>query len=109
MLEPQGYRLNKAKAEFTKKTGEGWHKFQLIFLTRSTGLEINPAMLIRKHIVEALYHQASYFAPEFHHTTPTIGTSIAQFLQDEHDYRFRLINETDLASCHQGLLSLFQQ
>jgi hypothetical protein len=108
-LEPYGFVLNQAQATFTKRSPDGWQKFQLIFLVRSEGWEINPVMLIRKNVVEDLYHKASYFEPKYHRTTPTIGISIADFIRDGKDYRFQLNTEADLTPDFQALAALFIQ
>ncbi len=108
-FEPYGFALNKAKAEFTKRVPDGWQKLHLVFLVRSEGWEINPGLLIRKNVVENLYHQASYFEAKYHKTTATIGLPIADFIKDGHDYRFQLNKEADLSPTFQGLVALFRQ
>ncbi len=108
-FEPYGFVLNKAKAEFTRRVPDGWQKLQLVFLVRSEGWEINPALLVRKNVVENLYHQASYFEAKYHKITPTIGLPIADFIQDGHDYRFHLNTEADLSPAFQDLVALFKQ
>lgn len=108
-FEPYGFVLNKAQAEFTKRSPDGWQKFHLVFLVRSEGWEINPGMLIRKNVVEDIYHKASYFEPKYHRTTPTIGIPMADFIRDGKDYRFQLNTEADLTPDFQGLAALFKQ
>jgi hypothetical protein len=82
--------VNKSLAEFTKRTSEGWHKFQLVFLSCANGWEIIPAMLIRKNVVEDLYHRASFFDAKYHKTTPNIGITVEKLRNDEQSYRFVL-------------------
>ncbi|MCI1187116.1 hypothetical protein MON38_06765 [Hymenobacter sp. DH14] len=108
-LAPYGFVLNKSLAEFTKRSGEGWEKFQLIFLVRSNSWEINPAMLIRIDIVENIYQKASYFDKKYHKTTPTVGISLEDFVNDGKGYRFDLSNEEDIERCYQSTMMLFKK
>jgi hypothetical protein len=106
-LKPAGFVLNKAQAEFTKRLKDGWEKFQLIFLTRSEGLEINPVVLLRKNLVEDIYHKASYFETKYHKTTSTIGIALENFHNDGNGYRLSLASETDILPCYHRILYLF--
>lgn len=108
-FEPYGFVLNKSQAEFTKKSPDGWQKFHLVFLVRSEGWEINLGMLIRKNVVEDIYHKASYFEPKYHRTTPTIGIPIENFIRDGRDHCFQLSTEADLTPAFQGLAALFKK
>lgn len=106
---PYGFVLNKALAEFTKRSAQGWEKFQLIFLVRSNGWEINPAMLIRINVVEDIYHKASYFETKYHKTTPTVGIPLENFINDGKGYRFDLTSEADIEHCYQNIMTLFKK
>ena len=108
-LIPYGFVLNKSQAEFTRRAADGWHKFQLIFLMRSNGWEINLGLLIRKNLVESIYHQASYFEPKYHKTTPTVGLSVETLINDGQEHRFQLRTISDLTPCFEGILNLFNQ
>lgn len=103
------FKLNKNLCEFTRKDKEGWEKFQLIFLTRDDGWEINLGMLIRKNRVEDLFHKASYFDPKYHKTTPTIGITVENFINDGKEHRFNLNSENDLANCYEKINEIFRE
>ncbi|TVT42865.1 hypothetical protein FNT36_01875 [Hymenobacter setariae] len=106
-LKPAGFVLNKAQAEFTNRLKDGWEKFQLIFLTRSEGWEINSGVLLRRNLVEEIYHKASYFEAKYHKTTPTIGIALENFYNDGNSYRLTLASETDILPSFHRLLYLF--
>jgi hypothetical protein len=106
-LKPSGFVLNKAQAEFTNRLKDGWEKFHLIFLVRSEGWEINPGVLIRKNVVEDIYHKASYFEAKYHKTTPTIGIPLENFNNNGNKYRLTLASEADIIPCYHKLLVLF--
>jgi hypothetical protein len=106
-IKKHGVRLNKRLAEFTEKQKDGWNKFQLIFLNRHKGWGINIGMLIRKNLVEDIYHQASYFAPEYHKTTPTIGITVESFINDGKKNRCYLNSENDIVTCMNYIEDLF--
>lgn len=103
------FKLKKSLCEFTEITSDGWNKYQLIFLIREDGWEINLGMLIRKNIVEDIYHRASYFDPKYHKTTPTIGITIEDYIRDGNQYRFDLRNVEDLNVCCSGIAKLFKE
>jgi hypothetical protein len=106
-LEAYGFVLNKGLAEFTKKQKGGWNKFQLVFLNRKAGWEIDLGMLIRKDVIENIYHQASYFDPKYHKTTPSLGIAIEKFINDGNEYRCYLNLESDIESCADYIENLF--
>ena len=106
-LKAHDFDLNKGLAEFTKKQKDGWNKFHLIFLNREAGWEINIGMLIRKNVVEDIYHQASYFEPKYHKTTPTLGITIEDFINDGKEYRCYLNSENDIEKCIEYIENLF--
>ncbi|TDN40381.1 hypothetical protein E4631_11440 [Hymenobacter sp. UV11] len=106
-LSPSGFVLNKAQAGFTNRLKDGWKKFHLIFLVRSEGWEINPGVLVRKNVVEDLYHKASYFEAKYHKTTPTIGIALENLNNDGNSYRLTLTSERDVLPCYHRLLYLF--
>src|SRR5687767_13287699 len=95
-LIEKGFVLNKTQAEFAKRDKDGWFKYQLIFLNRDTGWEINPAMLIRKNVVEDIFHKTSAFEAKYQKRTPTIGTSIENYINDGKAYRFYLADENQI-------------
>ncbi|THF53025.1 hypothetical protein E6C50_02110 [Flavobacterium supellecticarium] len=94
-LRNESFRLNKRLSEFTRRTKEGWHKFQLIFLDFEDYWEIKIGLLIRKNVIENIFHKGSYFAPEYHKSTATIGIDLENLMNDEY-YRFLLKSESDL-------------
>ncbi len=106
-MKPASFVLNKAQAEFTNRLKDGWEKFQLIFLTRSEGWEINPAVLLRRNLVEDIYHKASYFEAKYHKTTPTIGINLENFHNDGNGYQLTLASEIDILPCYHRILYLF--
>jgi hypothetical protein len=111
-FESYGFVLNKAQAIFTKRVPNGWQKFQLVFLVRSEGWEINPALLIRNDIVEKIYHKASYFEAKYHKTTATVGLPIEKLINNGYAYdfhNFQLHTESDLNPTFQGLITLFKE
>jgi len=99
--------LNKQLGEFTRRRTAGWEKFQLIFLKRKDGWEINLGMLIRKDIIENIYHQASSFDPKYHKTTPTLGITVEKFRNDGNEYRFYLSSDSDIEKCTNYIEDLF--
>ena len=108
-LKPSGFVLNKAQAEFTNRMKDGWETFQLIFLMRSEGWEINPVMLLRRNLVEDIYHKASYFEAKYHKTTPTIGIALENFYNDGNGYQLTLASDIDILPCYHRLLYLFNK
>ena len=108
-LSHKGYVMSKSQGEFTKKSVDGWEKFQLIFLIRGSGWEINPAMMIRKNEVENIYHKTSFFEAKYHKTTPTVGITVENFINDGDEHRLILTCETDIFLCKQQIMKLFSQ
>lgn len=106
-LKGYGFILNKGLADFTKKQKGGWNKFQLIFLNREGGWEINMGMLIRKDIIENIYHQVSSFDPKYHKTTPSLGITIEKFINNGNEYRCYLSSESDIKKCADYIENLF--
>ena len=105
-LSVKGYLLNKGLEAFTKKLPDGWNRFSLTFLDYD-GWEVMPSMLIRKDLVEGIYHRTSFFEPKYHNTTPTIGISVENLLNNGGEYRFRLTEEKDIEPCRQWVLKTF--
>jgi hypothetical protein len=108
-LVKYNFKLKKSLNEFTEINKDGWHKFQLIFLVRENGWEINLGMLIRKNMVEDIYHKASYFEPKYHKTTPTIGITVENYINDGSECRFDLTEEKDIEICFTGIIKLFKK
>ena len=106
-LRAYGFVLNKRKGTFRRKNKEGWHDFQLVFLSRSPGWEVKIGLLIRKNIVEEIYHKASFFEPKYHKETPTIGVALENYISDGHDYKFTLEKIADISHCYSEILNLF--
>ncbi|NML63985.1 hypothetical protein HHL22_02090 [Hymenobacter sp. RP-2-7] len=75
---------------------------------RSESWEINPVMLLRKNVVEDIYHKASYYEVKYHKTTPTIGIALENFNNDGNPYRLQLARQEDITFCHNRLAGLFQ-
>ena len=108
-LSQYNYKLKKSADEFIHKNKDGWFKFQLIFLERDDDWEINLGMLIRIDNIENIYHKASYFEPKYHKTTPTIGITVENYINDGNEYRFDLIKSQDIETCFNGILKLFKE
>jgi len=109
VLSFYGYKLKKSSDEFVHKNKEGWFKFQLIFLERDDNWEINLGMLIRINKVENIYHKGSYFEPKYHKTTPTLGITVEDYINDGNDYRFDLVKLEDIETCFHGIIKLFKE
>lgn len=109
VLPQYSYKLKKSSDEFVHKNKEGWFKFQLIFLERDNDWEINLGMLIRIDKVENIYHKGSYFEPKYHKTTPTIGITVENYINDGAEYRFDLIKLDDIEICFHGIVKLFKE
>jgi hypothetical protein len=107
-LASDGFVLTKAAARFTKKLPDGWHQVQLVFLVRSAGWEIKPGLLLRKHVVETIYHQASYFEAKYHRTTATIGLPLEKLAKQGPTASFDLTTEADITSLVHELGALFR-
>jgi hypothetical protein len=106
-LKPYGFALNKNRAEFTKREKSGWNKFQLIFLNRSAGWEIDPGMLIRQNVVEDIYHKASSYEPKYHKTTPTVGITVEKIIDDGRQHRCYLNSSEDIEECLNYIAGIF--
>ncbi|QKJ30367.1 hypothetical protein HQ865_11560 [Mucilaginibacter mali] len=102
------YSLNRSLAEFTKREPDGWSKFQLIFLNRDAGWEINIGMLIRKNVVEDLYHKVSSFEPKYQKTTPTVGITVENLLDDNKKHRCYLNSNEDIENCVYYIEKIFR-
>jgi hypothetical protein len=108
LRQKHDFILNKSLGEFTKKYKGGWDKFQLIFLKRDDAWEIVPAMLIRRDVVEEIFHQASDFEEKFQKATPTIGASIEDYVGDKTSrYRFDLSEESQIDFIADKIIILF--
>lgn len=106
-LSPIGFALNRGEASFKRRNKEGWHEFQLIFLSRRPGWDIKLGLMIRKNIVENLYHKASYFEPKYHKTTPTIGISVENYIDDGNEYCYSLYTISDITKCYFEISKVF--
>ncbi|MBF9237664.1 hypothetical protein I2I05_09680 [Hymenobacter sp. BT683] len=107
-LLPFGFVLNRAQAEFTQRTPDGWNKVQLVFLWQNPGWEIKAGFLIRLHRVEQIYHQASYFEPKYHRSTPTIGIPLENLLTNGQTSCATLCTAADVAPCLEWMKGLFE-
>lgn len=108
-LLPFGFILNRAQAEFTQRTPDGWNKVQLVFLWRNPEWEIKVGLLIRLHHVEQIYHRASSFEPRFHRTTPTIGLPLEKLLAANQAPYVTLRTAADIAPCREWVWRLFNE
>jgi hypothetical protein len=109
-LKDSKFTLSKSQAEFIRRSNEGWDKYQLMFLNRNEGWEINPAMLIRKNIVEDIFHCTSGFEKKYQKGTPTIGSSIENYLGERNgNYRFELAEESQIGVIAQKIIALFKE
>jgi hypothetical protein len=104
-----GFKLNKQDSIFTRKTPYGWDKFQLDFLNRGNGWDVDFGMLIRLNEVENIYHKGSYFDKKYHVTTPTIGINIGTYLNDEENNRMFLDEDSDLNEFYTLTVRLFKE
>jgi len=102
-----GFQLNKTQAEFINKNKFGWFKFQIVFLKIDEGWELKPSLLIRCNTIENIYHEISEFETKYQEGTPTIGSSIEDYLNDNVSYRYRLTDENQINSIAQQLYILF--
>lgn len=101
-----GYKLN-LKNEFMKDTDWGWFKFQLIFLKLSTGgWLIKPAVQVRFHIVENIFHRTSGFELKYQKDTPTVGTKLEDFIS-RGKYAFELHKIDDVSEISRQLFESF--
>lgn len=108
-LRPKGFKLSKAACEFVQKTDFGWNKYQLVFLVRVSGWEIQLGLLTRFDVVENLYHQISNFEKKYHRGTATIVTPIEDLVNSSiTKAKFELTNETQISDIVSGLLELFE-
>src|SRR4051794_19245042 len=111
VLEPElksyGFTINKKKSEFIKRGNDGWQKYQVIFLLRNEGWEINLGMLIRINVVEEIFHQTSGFEPKYQKDTPTIGVTVGNYLQDGESYKFDLFDEQHINGVAKHILLVF--
>ncbi|WP_210521694.1 hypothetical protein [Hymenobacter terricola] len=106
-LLPFGFVLNRALAEFTQRPPDGWNKFQLVFLWRNPQWEIKVGLLIRFHLVEQIYHQASFYEPRYHRTTPTIGIPLEKLLLKGQALSGTLGTDTDISPCQKWIMQCF--
>jgi hypothetical protein len=104
-----GFKLNKQTSIFTRKTSYGWDKFQLNFLNRSNGWDIDFGMLIRLNEIEKIYHVGSYFEEKYHSTTSTIAIDIGTYLNDEDSYRIFLDEDSELDEFYTMTVRLFKE
>ncbi|WP_194973046.1 hypothetical protein [Aquiflexum lacus] len=103
------YILIKSTGEFVKKSKDGWFKYSLLFLIRDEGWEINPTISLRINLVEEIYHTVSGFEKKYQKGTPTLGTSVENYINDGQEYRFRLVNENQINKVVSGLTDLFKK
>ncbi len=107
LFKSLGFQVNKS-GEYFKKNKDGLCSFHLVFLTRDEGWEINPTMAIRVDLIEDIFHKTSNFEEKFKKGTPTIGISIEKYLNNNKNYRFNLIKESQIDTITQELYSLFK-
>lgn len=103
-----GFQLNKKQVEFIKKNELGWFKYQIVFFKINEGWELKPCLLIRCNTVENIFHEISEFEVKYQKDTPTIGSSIEDYLNDNISYRYRLTDENQIKSIAQQLYILFK-
>lgn len=107
-LQKEGFKLSRSAGEFTKRKSDGWWKYQVIFLDRDYGWELNLGMLIRKNVVEEIFHEISGFGEQYKKGTPTIGITVENYLHDKNDrYRFDLQNDADIENIRRQLIGIF--
>jgi hypothetical protein len=104
-----GFKLNKQDSVFMRKTSYGWDKFQIGFLSRKSGWDVDFSMLIRLNEVENIYHKGSYFDKKYHLTTPTIGIEIGVFLNNEENNRVFLDEDSNINEFYTMTLRLFKE
>jgi hypothetical protein len=104
-----GFKLNKQDSVFTRKTTYGWDKFEIGFLNRRSGWDVDFGMLIRINEVEKIYHTGSYFEKKYHNSTPTIGIDIGTYLNDEENNTIFLDEDSDLDEFYTMTVMLFKE
>jgi hypothetical protein len=95
-LIKHGFKLNKKVAEFNRKTKRGWHKLQIIFILKSDGWGVEPAIFIRVNQIEEIFHRTSGFEPKYQKGTPTIGLSLNAYAGELGKYSYLLTEESDI-------------
>jgi hypothetical protein len=108
-LRTKGFSLLKLQGEFIKKTIDGWWKFQLVFLQKPYGWEIKIALLIRKNLVEDIYHKASFYEPKFQKSTATAGLFLEKIVKNNINCSFKIENENDIVISCEAILNLFTE
>lgn len=108
-LKKYNFSLNKQDSEFTRKTKHGWDKFQLIFLERKEGWEIDFGLLIRLHEIENIYHKGSYYEKKYQNSTPTVGISIENYLNDGNVHRLNIKSIDDANIFYTDVIKYFEE
>jgi hypothetical protein len=106
-LKVHDFKLNKALAEFTRKVKDGWFKYQIVFLKIDEGWELNPCLLLRFNCIEDIFHKISGFEQKYQKGTPTIGTSLENYMKDGSGYRYTLTEEDQIDEIGKELQMLF--
>lgn len=104
-----GFKLNKQHSVFTRKTSYGWDKFEICFLNRRSGWDVDFGMLIRINEVEKIYHTGSYFEKKYHNSTPTIGITVGTYLNDEENNTIFLDEDSDINEFYTMTVKLFKE
>jgi len=95
-LKRHGFKLNKQQGEFTRRTKEGWHQYQIVFVLKDEGWSVRPAVFIRVHQVEDIFHRTSGFEQKYQRGTPTIGLSLSSYVDEPDKYSYMLTEESQI-------------
>ncbi|MFD2162262.1 hypothetical protein ACFSJU_07645 [Paradesertivirga mongoliensis] len=107
--KPFGFTLNKSLGELSRKTVDGWEKYQIIFLQKDYGWQLHPTVLVRKNAVEDIFHQISDFEDKYKKGTPTIGSSIEALLSATIENRLTITDETEIDIVVNSLIDSFKE
>lgn len=108
-LAQYGFKLNRQQSEFNRRTKSGWHKLQILFILKSEGWEVEPAIFIRIHQVEDIFHRTSGFEFKYQRGTPTIGLSLNDYVGDLSKYSYMLTEESQIDELASFYLSAFEE
>lgn len=108
-LTQHGFKLNRQLAEFTRRSKSGWHQYQIVFVLKDSGWDIRPAIFIRVHQVEDIFHRTSGFEPKYQKGTPTIGLSLSSYVDEPNKYSYMLTEESQIDELASLYLSAFDE
>jgi len=108
-LNEFGFDLSRTYCEFTNKKDFGWCKFQIVFLVRDYGWEINIGLLMRFDVVENLFHEISEFERKYQKRTPTIGVAAFNLINSStQKTKFELSDENQITTVVDEIFEIFE-